>query len=108
MAEVNEDDFLKFTLDRKMLEKLYLVLIAGAKQYPENLDVVMWLSNPIKEDLPPSEVYEDAYFLKLHKYVVDDLVKYAQSTQLEGNWEGPQLSATVRRNLVPGTMRHRY
>ena len=107
MPEENEDNFLRYTIDREMLEKLYLVLVAGANQNPENLEIVMWLSNPIEEELSPNEIYEDAYFLKLHKNTVDDIVKYAQSVHMQGNYEGPQLSAWVRSKLVPGKLRYK-
>ena len=100
------DEFLRYTLDRDLLEKLYLVLVAGCAQ-PEHLEIVMWLSNPIEEDLTPEEVYEDCYFLKIDKKTVDDIVEYAQGSQLKGNWQGPSRSALIRSRLVPGRMRMR-
>ena len=100
------DEFLRYTLDRDLLKDLYLVLIYGS-EYPEHLEIVMWLSNPIEKDLAPEEVYEDCYFLKIHKKTVDDIVKYAQGSHLKGDWEGPSLSALIRSRLVPGRMRKR-
>lgn len=98
------DKFLRYTLDRVLLEKLYLVLVAGSNQ-PEHLEIVMWLSNPIEKDLAPEEVHEGCYFLKIHNDTVDEIVKYAQRVQLQGNYKGPELSALIRSKLVPGGMR---
>ena len=100
------DAFLRYTLDRDLLENLYLVLISGSEQ-PEHLEIVMWLSNPIEDDLAPEELYEDCYFLKIHKDNVDKIVRFAQGAHLKGNWEGPSLSALIRSSLVPGRMRRR-
>jgi len=107
MSGVDKDNFLRYTLDREMLKKLYLVLAVGGNQHPENLEVVMWLSNPIEEDLLPNEIYEDAYFLKLHKHTVDEIVKWAQKVQYQGDLEGGTLSAAVRSSLVPGKLRYK-
>ena len=100
------DEFLRYTLNRVLLKKLYLVLVAGCKQ-PEHLEIVMWLSNPIEKDLAPEEVYEDCYFLKIHKVDVDRIVKFAQSVHSVLDVDGPSLSALIRSSLVPGRARRR-
>jgi hypothetical protein len=100
------DEFLRYTLNRNLLKNLYSVLIAGSRQ-PEHLDIVMWLSNPIEKDLAPEEVYEDCYFLKIHKVDVDKIVQYAQSSHSVFDSSGSMLSALIRSSLVPGRARRR-
>jgi hypothetical protein len=98
------DEFLRYTLNRNLLKNLYSVLIAGSEN-PKHLEIVMWLSNPIETDLAPEEVYEDCYFLKIHKVDVDNIVRYAQSSHSVLDVRGPTLSALIRSSLVPGRAR---
>ena len=100
------DEFLRYTLNRDLLRKLYSVLIAGAEN-PQHLDIVMWLSNPIGEELSPEDVYEDCYFLKISKVDVDKIVKYAQRSHFVHESEGATLSALIRSTLVPGRLRRK-
>lgn len=98
---IPEKDKRTFLLSRDQLFNLYQVLYAGANQ-PQSTSFVLFFSEPIDNSISPDDVQEGSFILTLHDSVVSRIVKYAQSTHLEGNVEGPSLSDHVRTSLIKG------
>jgi hypothetical protein len=93
-----------FILDRDELFNLYQVLVAGANQ-PESTSFVLFFSEPVENSINPDDVSENFFILTLHDDAVGQIVKYAQMTQMTGNYIGPSLSDMVRTNLIKGRKR---